>query len=68
MTWTYELDRLCCADKRARITLKDGSKVDCTPSALAYDIEGNEEMVVKLEDGRLYSYPENEIAFVEEIE
>lgn len=68
MSWIFELNRLCCADKRARITLQDGEVIDCTPSALVYDDEGNEEMTVELTDGYLYSFSETDIASVQEIE
>ena len=68
MYWVYELNKMCCEEKRAHIRLKDGSEFDCRPDCLTYDGGGNEEITVELEDGRLRSLAEHEITSAEEIE
>lgn len=67
MYWTYELNKLCCDDKRAHVKLKDGEEFDCRPDCLTYDGEGNEEMTVEMDGGSLRSLVEDEIESVKEI-
>lgn len=61
MYWIYELNKLCCADKRAHVKLKDGDEFDCTPDCLTYDDDGNEEMRLMLDDGSTQSHGNDEI-------
>lgn len=68
MYWTGFLNDLCCADKRAHVKLKDGDEFDCTPDCLTYDSEGNEEMAVRYDSGRIHSLREDEIESVTELE
>lgn len=67
MYWIYELNVLCCGDKRAHVKLKDGEEFDCTPECLTYDADGNEEMAVRLDNGWMRSLKNDEIEQVEEI-
>lgn len=67
MYWTFELNKLCCAGKSARVKLKNGEVFECRPDCLTYDDDGNEIMTVEMEDGELRDLPEDEIEYVKEI-
>ena len=64
MYWTFELNKLCCADKWAHVKMKDGEEFDCRPDCLTYDRDDNEVMTVEMDDGELRDLPENEIESV----
>ena len=68
MYWTFELNKLCCADKLAYVQMKNGETFKCRPDCLTYDDDGNEVMMVEMEDGQLRDLPEESIEMVTEME